>query len=61
MNRFECSGWLHIAATPHSTEMTIKIRHDESHEPYTDIALPEKYKEYIRENALNQTPGQVRF
>ena len=60
MLRFECSGWLHIAAASDSTDMSISIKHDLHHDPYKDIDLPDMWKRYIEEQALVQTPGQVR-
>lgn len=60
MERFECDGWLHITAASDSAEMTIALRHDGPHAPYTEIELPDKWKKYIQENAMAQTPGQVR-
>lgn len=46
-------------AAPDIATMDITVKHALDHVAYKDIYLPEKWKEYIRENARSQTPGQV--
>ncbi|RPD61298.1 hypothetical protein L227DRAFT_466509, partial [Lentinus tigrinus ALCF2SS1-6] len=60
MPRFHCSGWLHIVAAPGVDAMDITVKHKLDHIAYKDIYLPDKWKQYIRENARSQTPGQLR-
>ncbi len=59
MPRFHCNGWLHIVAGRDIATMDITVKHEVEHVAYKDIYLPDKWKEYIRDNARNQTPGQV--
>lgn len=60
MDRFDCSGWLHVTVAPDCDEMLIKLIHDTGHLAYENIDLPDHWKEYIQEHAKSQTPGQVR-
>ncbi|EIW56575.1 uncharacterized protein TRAVEDRAFT_101164, partial [Trametes versicolor FP-101664 SS1] len=60
MDRFPCDGWLHLTVSSASDEISVSMKHAEDHVAYTELALPEKWKAYIRENARRQTPGQVR-
>ena len=59
MPRFPCDGWLHIKTVPQSNMMEITVQHKETHPGYIDRDIPDHWKEYIRKNAGNQTPGQV--
>lgn len=59
MDRFACKGWLFIAATKASPEMSISIRHDIPHVAYVSTELPEQWKRYIEEHAVSRTPGDV--
>ena len=59
MERFPCNGWFHISVHPESDVVGITIKHAMEHEGYRDEDLPEKWKEYIRENAGKMTAAQV--
>ncbi|GJE92122.1 hypothetical protein PsYK624_082750 [Phanerochaete sordida] len=59
MPRFDCDGWLQIAIAASSTSAEISIRHAFKHDDYIDIALPDKWKAFIEENAATHTPGQL--
>ncbi|EIW53639.1 uncharacterized protein TRAVEDRAFT_99853, partial [Trametes versicolor FP-101664 SS1] len=59
MDRFPCDGWLHLTVSSTSDEISVSMKHAEDHVAYTELALPEKWKAYIRENARRQTPGQI--
>ena len=59
MPRFPCDGWLHLKVVPGSDTVEITMQHKDTHPGYIDRDIPEHWKEYIREKAGNQTPGQV--
>ncbi|PCH44631.1 hypothetical protein WOLCODRAFT_50308, partial [Wolfiporia cocos MD-104 SS10] len=59
MDRFDCCGWLHIVLSCQPQEALIRLKHDE-HIAYTDIELPDHWKEYIKDHARTQTPGEVK-
>jgi hypothetical protein len=60
MEHGECKGFLRIQVRSDSLYMNIAVHHVHSHAPYEDISLPEKWKEFIRNN-LKMTPAQVRL
>ncbi|KAJ7830931.1 hypothetical protein B0H14DRAFT_2304408, partial [Mycena olivaceomarginata] len=47
MRTFNCQGWLIIWASPDDSEYLIRIRHNECHEKYVCIDLPDDVKRYI--------------
>ncbi|KAJ7718501.1 hypothetical protein B0H14DRAFT_3011233 [Mycena olivaceomarginata] len=49
MRTFDCRGWLTVWAYEDS-EYFIRIRHQECHEKYVSIDLPEDVKSYINQN-----------
>ncbi|EIW53150.1 uncharacterized protein TRAVEDRAFT_100951, partial [Trametes versicolor FP-101664 SS1] len=59
MDRFPCDGWLHLAVSPGSDVIGVSLAHAEEHVAYLNMELPERWKQYIRENARTQTPGQI--
>ncbi|KAK6977828.1 hypothetical protein R3P38DRAFT_2581153, partial [Favolaschia claudopus] len=52
MQTFDCQGWLTIWAAPDDdSEYFIRIRHQECHEKYVCIDVPEDVKQFIEENS----------
>ncbi|KAJ7715311.1 hypothetical protein B0H14DRAFT_2251255, partial [Mycena olivaceomarginata] len=52
MRTFACQGWLTVWASPDSdSEYLIRIRHDDCHEKYVCIDVPDDVKSYIKENS----------
>ncbi|PCH41927.1 hypothetical protein WOLCODRAFT_151961 [Wolfiporia cocos MD-104 SS10] len=47
MDRFDCGGWLHVALSHQPQEALIRLKHDEQHIAYTDIELPDYWKDYM--------------
>ncbi|KAI9057367.1 hypothetical protein FKP32DRAFT_1689206 [Trametes sanguinea] len=59
MDRFPCSGWLHLSISDASEISVISLKHKVEHVAYLNIDLPDRWKAYIREHARSQTPGQI--
>ncbi|OSC99965.1 hypothetical protein PYCCODRAFT_1342865, partial [Trametes coccinea BRFM310] len=59
MERFPCSGWLHLTVSDVSEIAIISVKHKCDHVAYLNIDLPNHWKAYIEEHARTQTPGQV--
>ncbi|KAK6974646.1 hypothetical protein R3P38DRAFT_2583717 [Favolaschia claudopus] len=52
MQTFDCQGWLTIWAAPDDdSEYFIRIRHQDCHEKYVCIDVPEDVKQFIEENS----------
>ena len=58
MDRYHCNGWLHLDVQEDSLVIIVRLKHQCSHPPYTDISLPLHWKKYVEDN-LHQTPGNV--
>ena len=59
MKRFPCQGTLYVTILE-GRQMVIKLKHLHHHVPYFDIALPDRWKAWIEENASHMLPGPVR-
>ncbi|KAJ2970013.1 hypothetical protein NUW54_g12830 [Trametes sanguinea] len=59
MDRFPCHGWLHLTVGQQSNVIGLSLRHSVEHVAYVDITLPEKWKQFIREQAQRLTPGKI--
>ncbi|KAI0054907.1 hypothetical protein BV25DRAFT_1934416 [Artomyces pyxidatus] len=51
MDTFNCNGWLHITVSDTTSEIFIKLRHEEAHTHYWPIDVPAEIVQYVRENA----------
>ena len=50
MERYNCSGWLHITVDEDNRGVVgLRITHHQSHHPYTDISIPEDVKSIVEE------------
>ncbi|KAJ7204151.1 hypothetical protein GGX14DRAFT_369028, partial [Mycena pura] len=47
MATFPCGGWLHITVDPSSTDVMVKLAHEDDHVPYYSRDVPVKVKEFI--------------
>ncbi|CDO76217.1 hypothetical protein BN946_scf184894.g6 [Trametes cinnabarina] len=59
MDRFPCHGWLHLTVGKLSNVISISLKHALEHVAYVDISLPERWKDFIREQAQKLTPGKI--
>ncbi|KAI0825301.1 hypothetical protein BC628DRAFT_1338965 [Trametes gibbosa] len=59
MEQFACSGWLHINASADSNLMRISVKHVVGRQPFLEIKLLEKWKDYIQQHSHTQTPEQI--
>ncbi|KAJ7756443.1 hypothetical protein DFH07DRAFT_742593 [Mycena maculata] len=51
MRTFNCQGWLTVWASPDNSEYFIRLRHQECHEKYVCIDLPDDVKKLIGKNS----------
>ena len=58
MQRFPCQGCLYITVDQ-GREVIIKVKHLHHHVPYFNIGLPDRWKDWIAENASKMLPGQA--
>ncbi|KAI0348907.1 hypothetical protein OH77DRAFT_1465898, partial [Trametes cingulata] len=61
MDRFHCSGWMHLTLDQNSDVVGLSMKHAQEHVAYVDVELPEKWKDYIRQYARTLNPGKVRL
>lgn len=60
MARFHCGGSINIFVPHDVTEaLHVYVHHDIHHMRYTDIGLPQRWKDYIKEN-IGTSAGDVR-
>lgn len=59
IDRFPCNGWLNLTVSATSNEVVLSLKHSVTHLAYVDLALPEKWKAYIREHATRLTRGKA--
>ncbi|KAK6984659.1 SWIM-type domain-containing protein [Favolaschia claudopus] len=50
MRTFDCQGWITIYASPDDDEYFVRIRHQDCHEKYACIDVPEDVRNYIEAN-----------
>jgi hypothetical protein len=56
--RFCCNGLLIIKVYHEESRATVNLSHDSPHIEYTDIEIPDRWKEFIKEN-INSMPSRV--
>ncbi|KAJ7744136.1 hypothetical protein B0H16DRAFT_1322351, partial [Mycena metata] len=53
---FPCQGWLTIWATSGDTKYFVRVRHNECHQQYVSIDIPEDVKKYLWKEILKSYP-----
>ncbi|KAJ6458878.1 hypothetical protein C8R47DRAFT_1244886 [Mycena vitilis] len=53
---FDCQGWLTIWAASGDNECFVRVRHQECHEKYVCIDIPEDVKKYVSEHTQMSAP-----